>query len=142
MIRALRNRHRRTWLVWAVALPILFILGIVYVPSFHTQKLILTELPTPLPDVISEYDTPLCKANVRTNEKGDLQLELFMKEAVKLPAPVVYLTLKDDENESLQVLLGSGGYKGLYRWPIPTDKIKGIYFKSSLGSYPIVTVDF
>ncbi|MFA8449176.1 MAG: hypothetical protein ACEPOW_00610 [Bacteroidales bacterium] len=138
MIKRLRNRHRRWWQIWTILLPLLFILAIVYTPRFYTQELVVKELPTPLEYIVKMYEGDNYKINIRSDEAGAFQLELFLKEPLKLPAPLMYVSYLNKKD----VLLGNTGQKGLYRWPVADTLFDKMYFKSTLGNYPKINIPF
>ena len=133
MITSLRKRHRYTWLILSILLVLGFGASLWLVQASVYDDYSATDLAEAYPDIIKSTDQDNIKLNLRTDAQNNLQIEMYIKKPVPLPAPILYLNLSGEASIQGNQALGAIGAVGLYRFPIETKDVKGIFFYSPLN---------
>ena len=133
MITSLRKRHRYTWLILSVLLVLGFGAAFWLVQGKAYEDYSSADLAEAYPDIIKSTDQENIKLNLRKDAQENLQVEVYIKKSVPLPAPVLYLNLSGEASIQDNQVLGGVGAVGLYRFPIETKDVKGIFFYSPLN---------
>jgi hypothetical protein len=108
MIYRLRKRHFINWVLLAVTLPILFAVALMAIPKEEFGTTIQSQNPD-LTEVASDH---ILTIRTPSNNNG---FELTLKEALKAPAVLVYLS-SNNSPESIEeaILLGQIDSRGVY----------------------------
>jgi hypothetical protein len=117
MNKQLRKRHRVIWFFIAAIIPFLLLVSWLLIPQLEPVKAVAQSQPGALPVVLKTLELPNhYEANLRTNNRGDYQLEWRSYAALRIPA-VIY-QLKDNGK---QFLIGRIEARGIYRFPVQSD---------------------
>lgn len=108
MVPKLRTRHRLIWQIWALLLPIGFVMAILVLPKPIKQ----TQLPItddkPFAIIEQSESTEAFIVNVRAQAGlPDKQLEIILKKPLKVPSAQIYWQ---------NTFIGSLGAKGTQRF--------------------------
>lgn len=127
MIYQLRKRHRYTWSILAVLLPLGFVLAFLTIPE---QKMDSKNLgfgqPEALVDVVKRVEGRLINANIRkTANQPQVQLEIMVMHPIKSPAATVHLSDRPVESDADGQFIGQLGPKGVYRFNL--DSVQSQY---------------
>ncbi|MBS4065412.1 MAG: hypothetical protein KGZ74_12670 [Chitinophagaceae bacterium] len=120
MNRQLRKRHRVIWFFIAASIPFLLLVSWLLIPQLEPVKAIAQSQPDVLPVVLKTSELPHhYEANLRTNNKGDYQLEWRSYAALRIPSAVIYQL----KGNGKQFLIGRIEARGIYRFPVQKDGI-------------------
>ncbi len=144
MITSLRKRHRLIWTLWVVLLPMGMIAAVMVVREYPSQELTMHKIPEAYPEVLKAVDHPLGKVNLRKDAGGAYQLELFLKEPISSPAPMLYLNMNGQEEISGNVLVGNILGTGLYRFSVSkeVEQAQGVFFHSKIAGRVVKSIPF
>lgn len=123
MNRQLRKRHRIIWSLLALIVPMLLLMSWLLIPQLEPVKAINISHPESLPVLLKTIKRTQYEAEIRTNSKGDLQIEWWNKKALQVPSAVIY-QIKENEQ---QVLIGRIEARGTYRFPLHRDSTSKEY---------------
>lgn len=114
MIPSLRRRHRLIWILWAILLPLGFVLAIASIPRpvYHPTD---TQQAEAYPEVIVKQESESISASLR-EDQGLKQIELNLKKAYIAPSTYVYLSKESFESPDQAQLLGALTSPGTYRF--------------------------
>lgn len=117
MNKPLRKRHRIIWSFIATAVPLLLLVSWLFIPQLEPVKAIQAAQPESLPVLLQTIKRSQYEAAIRTNTKGDLQIEWWNKRALQVPSAVIY-QVKENQH---QVFIGRIEARGVYRFPLIKD---------------------
>lgn len=117
MNRQLRKRHRVIWFFLAPIIPFLLLISWLLIPQLEPVKAITSTQPDPLPVVLQSRQYPHYEVELRTNNRGDLQLEWWSRVALRIPSAVIYQVSANGQ----RLFVGRIETRGHYRFPLQTD---------------------
>ncbi len=123
MNKPLRKRHRIIWSFIATAVPILLLLSWLFIPQFEPVKAIQVAQPESLPVLLKTIKRSHYEVEIRTNSKGDLQLEWWSKVVLRIPSALIYQVQANEQ----RVLTGRIETRGHYRFPLKYDSTSQKY---------------
>lgn len=120
MIQTLRKRHRYTWFVLAILLPLGYILSFVSIPEAPIDE---RNFGLDQVEAKGEVIKSSTGDNVRINLRGEAgkqarQLEIVVLQPLKSAAASVYLNSQPLDNAGSDFLIGQLGPKGDYRFDL------------------------
>ncbi len=118
MNKQLRKRHRISWVLIGIFLPVMILVSWLLIPQLEPVKAISIDLPEAFPISINKLERPAYTAQLRKNDAGELQLEWRNELPLKVPTAVIY-QLKEGNNKQL---IGRIETRGIYRFTIQTDR--------------------
>jgi hypothetical protein len=117
MNKQLRKRHRISWILIGLFLPLMILVSWLLIPQLEPVKAINVDLPESFQISIKKLERPAYTIQIRKNNSGELQLEWRNELALKVPTAVIYQL---NEGNSKQ-LIGRIETRGIYRFTIQPD---------------------
>lgn len=117
MNKQLRKRHRISWVLIGLFLPVMLLVSWLLIPQLEPVKAIAIDLPEAFPISIKKIERPAYTVQLRKNNSGELQLEWRNESPLKVPTAVIY-QIREENNKQL---IGRIETRGTYRFTIPTD---------------------
>lgn len=140
MIRSLRKRHLNLWVLISVLLAIGIFASVWVIPQMPFEDAISAPLAPAFPEILATIDKEELKANLRQNKGGELQIELFIKKPMTIPAPALY-TGKASSVESLS-FVANLQESGLYRINIADTEQRQFVIYSRLKNKVYSSLEF
>ncbi|QNA43489.1 hypothetical protein [Lacibacter sediminis] len=131
MNKQLRKRHRISWVLIGLSLPVMMLISWLFIPQLEPVKAITMDLPEAFPISIKKIEHPAYTVQLRKNSAGEMQLEWRNEAPLKVPTAVIYQL---NEGNSKQ-LIGRIETRGIYRFTIQPDS-------SSNNTYRFQLYDF
>lgn len=131
MNKQLRKRHRISWALIGIFLPVMLLVSWLFIPQLEPVKAITIDLPEAFPVIIKKTERSAYSVQLRKNNAGELQLEWRNELPLKVPTAVIY-QLREGNNKQL---IGRIETRGTYRFTIQTDS-------SSNNTYRFQLYDF
>lgn len=131
MNKQLRKRHRISWVLIGLFLPVLLLISWLLIPQLEPVKAISIDLPEALPISIKKIERPAYTVQLRKNNAGELQLEWRNELPLKVPTAVIY-QLKEGNNKKL---IGRIETRGVYRFTIQTDSFSNNTYRFQLYDF-------
>ena len=124
----LRRKHRRVWVILAIALPAILVVGTLVIPKHEISNApSLLAVEAPVGTIIETVESAQFKWTIRQRGDADRQLELFIKQPVDHPSALVFLRREGEGEET--ITLGQIGPRGLYRMRFPAKTWSWTTFK-------------
>ena len=145
MNRNLRKRHLRYWIVLAILLPVGFVWALVAIPQFVSEKPIRKNIPLGLEHVVKEQTHDTANICIRSDKKGNFQLEIILKEPLESPSPGLYLKVNGTTGLKGNVFLGNIGSRGTYRFSISEKQMrqaKGAIIHCNVNGHSLENISF
>lgn len=117
MNKQLRKRHRISWVLIGIFLPVMLLISWLLIPQLEPVKAIAIDLPEAFPISIKKIERPAYTVQLRKNNAGELQLEWRNELPLKVPTAVIY-QLKEGNDKQL---IGRIETRGTYRFTIQID---------------------
>jgi hypothetical protein len=131
MNKQLRKRHRISWVLLGIFLPMMLLISWLFIPQLEPVKAITIDLPEAFPSSIKKIERPAYTVQLRTNNAGELQLEWINELPLKVPTAVIY-QLKEENNKQL---IGRIETRGIYRFTIQPDRSSNNTFRFQLYDF-------
>lgn len=123
MNRQLRKRHHIVWSFIAMAVPLLLLFSWLFIPQLEPVKAVSVPQQESLPVLLKTIKRSHYEAEIRTDSKGDLQLEWWSKVALRIPSALIYQVKANQQ----QILTGRIETRGHYRFPLQRDSASKEY---------------
>ncbi|MFN7117584.1 MAG: hypothetical protein ACK4TA_12350 [Saprospiraceae bacterium] len=117
MVPELRRRHRLLWQMWAVLLPIGFVIAILALPKQPTQAQLYDNTAAPLDKLEQTRETEWLLVRLFAADSLHKQLEITVKKPLNVPATQVFWQDR---------YLGNLGAKGVKRFPLDSALLAGL----------------
>lgn len=131
MNKQLRKRHRISWVLIGIFLPVMLLISWLLIPQLEPVKAIAIDLPEAFPISIKKIERPAYTVQLRKNNAGELQLEWRNELPLKVPTAVIY-QLKEGNNKKL---IGRIETRGIYRFSIQTDSFSTNTYRFQLYDF-------
>ena len=117
MNKQLRKRHRISWVLIGLFLPMMMLISWLFIPQLEPVKAIAPDLSEAFPISIKKIERPAYTVQLRKNNTGELQLEWVNELPLKVPSAVIYQVKEGNKKQ----LTGRIETRGIYRFTIQTD---------------------
>ncbi|MBN8676089.1 MAG: hypothetical protein J0L56_18300 [Chitinophagales bacterium] len=118
MIKTLRKRHLRVWIVLAIVLPIGILLSWLVIPNQAAVKLLQSHEQPLLPVIWKSKDLINYQVTIRTNQQHkQWQLEWVNKKILEVPSTVIY-RVNGAADIAKNELIGRIETRGSYTFPL------------------------
>lgn len=141
MNRSLRKRHQWTWIFVALLLPAIAVYGLMSAPAFATEQVADPTSVAAIGQVLNSYEDDVVKLNFRGTSTTATQLELILKIPPKSAQTLVYYTKDGQAEQQSELLVGTIGRRGVYRFDFPQG-VDGLYWFDPIKNEPISTINF
>ncbi|MEJ8843612.1 hypothetical protein WG954_14575 [Lacibacter sp. H375] len=131
MNKQLRKRHRISWVLIGLFLPVMLLVSWLLIPQLEPVKAIALDLPEAFPISIKKIERPAYTVQLRKSNAGELQLEWRNELPLKVPTAVIY-QLKEGNNKEL---IGRIETRGVYRFSIQTDSFSNNTYRFQLYDF-------
>lgn len=131
MNKQLRKRHRISWVLIGLFLPVMLLIFWLLIPQLEPVKAISIDLPEAFPINIKKTERPAYTVQIRKTSAGELQLEWRNELPLKVPTAVIY-QLSEENNKQL---IGRIETRGTYRFTIQTDSSSNNIYRFQLYDF-------